>query len=86
MSYLVSEARRLNLLDAVNAYSDCITYRGFIISYDPPPIPVRTMDYHFVHEQYDGAEDSHDHRCGGAASLGAAMAGIDEMLEELGPY
>lgn len=27
----------------------------WFITYDPPPIPIRICDWHFVHEDYDGA-------------------------------
>lgn len=57
-------------------------YRGFIISYDPPPIPIRTMDWHYVHEQYDGAEDAHDNRHGDCANLETCKLEIDELLSE----
>ncbi len=56
-----------------------VRYRNFIINYDPPPIPVRDHDYHWVHEDYDGPEDS---RLGSSASLKAAFAEIDLWYEE----
>jgi hypothetical protein len=56
-----------------------VTYRGFRIDYDPPPIPVRTCDWQFAHEDYDGPEDN---RCGHAESLEAAKAEIDFWHEE----
>jgi len=53
-------------------------YRGWWISYDPPPIPVRTCDWHFWHDDFDGAPDANDSRCGHAASLEEAKAQIDD--------
>lgn len=58
------------------------SYRGFVISYDPPPIPVRTMDWHYVHSDYDGAEDANDNRCGDCVSSEACKAEIDALLAE----
>lgn len=52
-------------------------YRGFVISYDPPPIPIRTMDWHYTHENYDGAPDAYDDRHGHCASLEECKAEID---------
>ena len=60
-----------------------IAYRGFWIEYDPPPIPVRTCDWRWWHDSYDGAPDSGDRRCGASPSLEAAQQDIDEMLAEL---
>lgn len=57
-------------------------YRDFTIYYDPPPIPVRTCDWHYVHKDYDGAPDGNDNRCGHAPSLEDAKAEIDDWYEE----
>jgi hypothetical protein len=62
-------------------------YRGYHISYWAKPIPIRTCDYDFVHDDYDPTpEDSYgpmsDHRCGSAASIEAAKAAIDELEDE----
>ena len=73
-----------------------IQYRGYHIYYDPPPIPIRTMDWHFAHDDFDGAPDSADHRAGSAASAkdckheideieaDDAQAAYDEYTEEIG--
>lgn len=63
------------------------TYRGYHIYYDPPPIPVRTCDWHFVHDDYDGAPNDYDegpadHRCGSAASEQACREEIDALEDE----
>jgi hypothetical protein len=78
MAYVMREAEKVNLLDAVNAVTHDISYRGYVIYYDPPPIPDRRYDWHFYHRHYDGEGDP---RHGDAASLGAAMAEIDEQIE-----
>lgn len=59
-----------------------IRYRNWHISYDPPPIPTRNCDWHYWHDDFDGAEDSGDNRYGHAESEEAAMASIDRWYEE----
>ena len=59
-----------------------IEYRGFVITYDPPPIPSRAYDWRWVAEDYDGAEDAYDTRIGAAASLEAAKAEVDEWIAD----
>lgn len=56
-------------------------YRGYQINYDPPPIPVRDMDWHYHHEQFDGGEDAKDDRYGHAASPEDCMREID-LIED----
>ena len=51
-------------------------YRGYTISYDPPPIPCRKFDWTFCHKDYDGPEDN---RCGVAANISECFAEIDEL-------
>lgn len=51
------------------------------IEYRPPPIPIRTMDWQFWHDDYDGAPDGNDLRCGVAASIEAAIAEIHNIEE-----
>lgn len=82
MSYLLTEAAKVNLLDAVNAQTGSINYRGYVISYWAKPVPDRRYDWDFHHTDFDGAPDGGDHRYGSAASLGAAMAEIDEQIED----
>lgn len=82
MSYVMAEATKVNLLDAVNATTLAIAYRGYVISYWAKPIPDRRYDWDFHHTDFDGAPDGGDSRYGSAASLGAAMAEIDEQIEE----
>lgn len=67
-----------------------IRYRGYTIHYDPPPIPLRSSDWAFVHDDYDGApihsesDDCPDHRCGFGASVEDCKQQIDEQIEETG--
>ena len=57
-----------------------LEYRGFTITYDPPPIPIRSFDWAWVHKDYDGEGDP---RHGYSASIEAAKADIDELIEEI---
>lgn len=54
-------------------------YRGYIINYDPPPIPSRKHDWQFAHKDYNGPRDN---RCGTAPSLEAAKTEIDQQIDE----
>ena len=56
----------------------CI-YGNYTIAYDPPPIPTRSHDYQFVHEDYDGPEDL---RCGSGATVEDCKDLIDEIESE----
>lgn len=51
-------------------------YRGYWINYNPPPIPIRTHDYHYWHDDYEGPGD---HRHGTAESIDACKKQIDEI-------
>ena len=55
----------------------CILYRGYNIIHDPPAIPIRSCDWQYAHNGYDGPEDG---RCGSAASLEDAKEYIDELI------
>jgi len=61
------------------------TYRGYRITYDPPPIPTRDHDWHYCHDDYDGAPDSNDNRWGHACSLEEAKREIDMLIDEATP-
>jgi excisionase family DNA binding protein len=56
-----------------------MNYRGYTITHNPPPIPMRNCDYQFAHNEYDGPEDR---RCGAAPSLDYAKAEIDEQIDD----
>ena len=54
------------------------------IEYSPKPIPVRTFDYDFAHEDFDGAplntgESSFDKRCGNGESVLDCIEKIKEI-------
>ena len=55
-------------------------YRGYRIEYDPPPIPIRTCDWAWSHDGYDGPGDF---RCGHSGSLEQAKADIDEQIADI---
>ena len=40
------------------------------------------VNYEYVHDDYDGAEDSRDNRCGYGKSIEACKAEIDERFYE----
>lgn len=68
----------LNLRGAV---PDRLKYRGYIIWYWAPPIPVRDCDWHFQHEDFDGAPDGNDIRHGDCASPEECKQEIDRLIE-----
>jgi hypothetical protein len=63
-------------------------YRGWTISYDPPPIPWRGADWTATHPNYDASyEDGSWHGNGKsveAASLDELIREIDAWIEENG--
>jgi hypothetical protein len=64
---------------------DRIPHRGYWIRFNPKPVPASMgVDWDWWHDDFDGAPDSNDRRCGCSASLEASKADIDEMIEELG--
>lgn len=66
--------------EAVAPKSD--TYRGWLISFDYPPIPCRDFDWSATHPDYDGAEDANDNRHVAASTREAVMAEIDAWFAE----
>lgn len=64
------------------------TYRGWTISYDPPPIPIRDFDWRATGPNYDasyeGAEDGwvDNGEKASATTRGALIAEIDAWFEE----
>ena len=50
----IREARDTLALEKIKAI-------GYVIEYNPPPIPMRNCDWQYAHQDYDGPED---HRCG----------------------
>lgn len=64
------------------------TYRGWTISYDPPPIPHRGRDWHATHPDYDACTDDDgqwvDNGLGASAvTYEALCAEIDAIEDEL---
>jgi len=55
-------------------------YRGCNIWFDPLPIPIRTMDWHWAHDGYDGPGDP---RHGDGRSYEACVEHIDEVMDDL---
>jgi len=51
-----AEALDIAMKAFVGKYLD-FEYRNYRIHYDPPPIPIRSFDWHFAHKDYDGPED-----------------------------
>jgi hypothetical protein len=65
-----------------------ILYRGYHIRHDPPPIPIRTCDWQWYHEDYDPTPlhsygPPSDDRSGASASLDDAKADIDDQIAEV---
>ena len=56
------------------------TYRGYLISFEPKPIPNRAYDWDYMHEDYDGAPDAEDGRCGNGGTLQSCKDQIDEEV------
>jgi hypothetical protein len=60
-----------------------ITYGKWHIHYNPPPIPWNNFDWVYVHDDFDGAPDANDNRCGHAESLEACKREIDLIEDKL---
>lgn len=54
---------------------------GWHIEYDPKPIPDRSHDYNYWHDEHDGAIDG-NHLCGTAGSVEDALEEINEMNKQ----
>ncbi len=61
---------------------DDIMYGDWRIYYDPPPIPSRNCDWHYVHDDFDGAPDAGDNRYGSCATAAECRDEIDAYEEE----
>lgn len=57
-------------------------FKSWTIFYDPPPIGVRSADWHYIHENDDGAPDGSTARSGYAATLQDCLDAISDMVEE----
>lgn len=58
------------------------TYRGWNVSFDPPPIPTRVFDWEATHPDYDGAPDGNDSRIAYGASRREVQSAIDEWYAD----
>jgi hypothetical protein len=58
------------------------TYRGWSISFDYPPIPIRDFDWSANHPDYDCAGDADDSRLVRAPTLEGVKAEIDAWISE----
>lgn len=58
------------------------SYRGYLITYDPFHLGGFGSPYSYVHEDYDGAPDSGDRRCGSAVSVEDAVTEIDDLEDD----
>lgn len=56
------------------------TYGDWTISYDPPPVPFRDMDWEFTHRDYDADYDGESWSSNG---LGGRCGSLDECLSEI---
>ena len=57
------------------------TYKNWVITYNPKPIPDRSHDYDFTHKDYDGPGDN---RASTARSMEEAKFEIDNWKENYG--
>lgn len=56
----------------------------WLISYDPPPIPVRDLDYVGVHDDFDGAPTYSDGPCTDNRCVrGSSVEDVKEQILEL---
>ena len=62
--------------------SQCLAHRGWSISFDFPPIPVRDFDWSATSPDYDCDGDSEGfHQCSGAIVHGATRAAVIEAID-----
>jgi hypothetical protein len=54
-------------------------YGKWDIYYDAKPIPTTACDWNFVHEDYDGAPDANDNRCGTGKDVADCLNQIRDM-------
>lgn len=55
-------------------------YGPWLIYYDPKPGP-GPVHWSYVHDDYDGAPDANDNRCGVGADFASCLAAIKEEHE-----
>ena len=59
-------------------YRDCTIERHWITTKGKP----QPDEWTWWHDDYDGAEDARDNRCGGATDLTTCLRDIDECLDD----
>ena len=79
LSNIARDVRGENLIEAEPQRQE---YRGYIITYDPPPIPTRSCDWQFYHEDFDGAPDAFDYRSGFARTAQECRDEIDALISD----
>jgi hypothetical protein len=75
----MAEARRYELVPNNMAQW---AYGPWRISYQPKPIPTTACDYDWWHDDFDGAPDAGDNRCGTAGSMEACIVEIHEWEDD----
>lgn len=64
-----------------SSYSNPIMHRGWRIYLSDLAV-VHGYEWDYVHDDYDGADDANDHRCGQAHTVEEAKAEIDHHEQE----
>lgn len=55
-------------------------YKDYQIVYRPKQIPTNDYDYDYGHDDYDGAPDAFDNRCGCCGSIEQCKKEIDLLI------
>ena len=79
---MVSLAQKSGLTDALRQAQQ-FRFGPWDISYDPPPIQSRDCDWHYTHDDDDGAPDGYSGRSGHAASLDNCLNEIAELIDDM---
>ncbi len=66
----------------IEQHGDTAHYGPWRIHYYAPPIPTRCCDWHWTHDDFDGAPDANDNRGGHASSFAEALNMCDECEDE----
>ncbi len=74
--FMLSDQEEGEKMDKYIASDGSIWY----IRRDPPPVFIRGADFSFYHEDFDGAPDAFDNRCGYAATEKEAMQEIEDAI------
>lgn len=60
-------------------YQNAIMYRGYRIHHRDSAYDKR---WSFIHDDYDGAEDAHDHRLGSESTIEECIVAINEQIKD----